>query len=148
MARTTAANVRTIIDADASVSLDPFIEIAAELVTENCTAAGWAAATGEEVASFGVEYGATRLELIERYLAAHFYAIYDRPTQSEGAAGITATYIGKTGENLSATLHGQQAMLLDTAGRLAALNKGVADGASTARRQAAVGITYLGRASA
>lgn len=124
--RTTAALVKTIIEVDENISSDlvPFITVANELVTECCADAG---------------YTDARLELIERWLAAHFYSVRDPRAKTESAGSVGATYFGEVGKNLSLTFHGQQAMLLDTEGGLAALNASIAAGGKRT-----VGVTWIG----
>ncbi len=106
MARTTEAAVQGIIEHDSSISLTPFIEIANDLVTSECLDSG---------------YSAARLELIERWLAAHFYAIRDNRVASEGAGSVTTSYQFRVGLNLNVTIYGQQVLLMDTDGNFAAL---------------------------
>ena len=118
--RTNAANVKAIIEVDASIivldaDLDPFIITANELVTEICT--------GTKNGPTPV-YTAVRLELIERWLSSHFYAIRDPRAKSEKAGSVGVSYRGKTDLNLSLTHYGQQAMMLDTNGGLSRLDKG------------------------
>jgi hypothetical protein len=121
MARTTAAKVQAIIQTKASISLDPFIETANHLVTKVCTSSN---------------YDATDLELIERWLAAHFYAVRDPRRLREKAGPVSAEYKGKWDLKLNLTEYGQQVLLLDYEGHFAALNE---------RKNAAVfGLTYLG----
>lgn len=106
MARTTAELVGGIIKVDASISVTPFIDTANDLVTELCAPLG---------------YSATRLELIERWLAAHFYAVRDRLARHEYAGGVGAgDYGGEVGMYLESTTYGQQALMLDTKGGLSA----------------------------
>lgn len=105
--RTTSANVGEIIEVDETISLTPFITVANELVTELCIDSG---------------YTETRLELIERWLAAHFYAIRDPRATSESVGGVGVSYQMSNGLNLNSTSYGQQVQLLDTAGSLSALN--------------------------
>jgi len=119
MARTNATNVKAIIEVDSSIvpadsDLDPFINTANELVTELCTGT-----QGPSTA-----YSVTRLELIERWLAAHFYAIRDPRAKSERAGSVGVSYQEKVDLNFAVTTYGQQAMMLDTNGALARLNKG------------------------
>jgi len=119
MARTNATNIKAIIEVDTTIiaadsDLDPFISTANELVTEICTGTN----APDPV------YSATRLELIERWLAAHFYAIRDPRAKSEKAGSVGVSYRGKTDLNLSLTHYGQQAMMIDTNGGLARLDKG------------------------
>jgi hypothetical protein len=119
MARTTASAVKKIIEVDTSIiavdaDLDPFLETANALVTEMCTGSNGPATA----------YLAARLELIERWLTAHFYAIRDPRAKSEKAGSVGVTYQGKVDYNLALTSYGQQAMMLDTNGGLARLDKG------------------------
>lgn len=94
---------------DATISLTPFIETASALVDEIATES---------------EHDATRLELIERYLSAHFYTLRDpRPVQ-EAAGDVQVTYQSKVDLNLYTSHYGQHAMLLDTSGLLRKLSSG------------------------
>lgn len=121
MARTTALLVGKIVEVDPTITdLSPFIDSANELVTEVCTSA-----QNEDGSDF---YTATRLELIERWLAAHFYKIRDQLLQSEQTGPVQASYGMKLALNLAVTTYGQQAMLLDTFGGLAQLNKATESG--------------------
>lgn len=124
--RTTADAVREIVEVDDTISTDlvPFITIANELVTEFCAPVG---------------YSDARLELIERWLAAHYYTVRDNRVKSEAVAGVSATYSQNTALNLASSMQGQTAMSLDTAGGLAALNKRTVDG-----KRPSVEIGYLG----
>jgi hypothetical protein len=115
MPRTTTDVVAQIIEVDSAIDVEPFIEIANELVTEACGDAG---------------YSDTRLELIERWLAAHFYAIRDNRVATEGAGTVNTTYQFRVGLNLNVTIYGQQALVLDTKGLLAALSKQAETGES------------------
>ena len=126
MPRTTSAAVTELIDIDGTVtSLTPYIETANALVTEVCAPV--------------TTYDAARLELIERWLSAHFYAVYSARRTIEKARAVAEHFQSKVGLCLYVTHYGQQAALLDTAGGLAALNKATEDGT---RR--VIGITYLG----
>lgn len=118
--RTTAAavnKIRSVVDDDTDMAeqLEPFIETANSLVTELCTSG-----------SLSDE----RLELIERWLSAHFYSLQvdARLTLSETVGPLTETFFGKVGYALNQTPYGQQAMLLDTTGALARWNNNVIKG--------------------
>lgn len=113
--RTTAAAVKGIIDTIVTMDLTPFIDSANELVTEVC--ASQKAADG--VTAY---YSAGRLELIERWLAAHFYTVFDPRSASEKVSVITQRLQGKIDLGLDSSLYGQNAMRLDTKGGLAAMN--------------------------
>jgi len=135
MARTTRAGVATIIELDDTVvpddnSMLPFILTANELVTELCTGSN-APAT---------EYTAERLELIERYLAAHFYTLRDPRPVSEGAGPVSVTYQSSVAVGLQTSHYGQIAMRLDTNGGLAGLDAKMRMGS------AKPGVTWLGTA--
>ena len=107
--RTTYAAVALIVEVDASISSDlaPFIEVANNLVTQVCTDSDYLDAT---------------LELIERWLSAHFYAVRDLRRDSEKAGSVSRKFQYKVALNLQVTVYGQQAMMIDTAGNLAAVN--------------------------
>lgn len=107
MARTTDSAVRGIIETVVTTSLTPFITAANELVTEICAPAG---------------YSETRLELIERWLAAHFYTNLDPRAISEKISVISERFQSKVDLGLNTSHYGQTAMRLDTKGGLAAMN--------------------------
>ena len=123
--RVTDAEVKEIIDWDSTISLTPFIEIANSLVTELCTDSG---------------HDAQRLKNIERWLAAHFYHIDDQHISREKAASVGVEYQFKIDLAINQTKYGQQAIVLDTAGNLAQLNKRIVDGEA-----ATVVIGWLGQ---
>ncbi len=105
-ARVTQAEVEEIVEIDSSISITPFITVATLIVDEELVGRGLSDA---------------RLKEIERYLAAHFYCVRDPRVTSE-SAGVSASYEGSAGQNLSRTRYGQQAILLDTTGILASMN--------------------------
>lgn len=124
MARTTAELVGGIIEVDPTISLDPFIDTANQLVTEVCVGAG---------------YADGRLEMIERWLAAHFYAMRDPRATQEVARGVGQSLQSAVSYGFKASHFGQQALRLDTAGGLAALDKATERGGIRT-----VSGTYLG----
>lgn len=124
MVRATADDVADVVEVDATISLTPFITIANELVTELCIDSG---------------YTDTRLTLIETWLAAHFYLLRDQAVASEKAGSVGVSYQYKIGLNLAQTKHGQTAMMLDTAGNLAALSKRIEEG-----EPASIQFTWMG----
>lgn len=128
MPRTTPAAVRSIAKIKASITdaaLAVFIEAANSIVTRLCLLSG---------------YDDPTLELIERWLAAHFYHVFDPRRVDEKVDVLSATYEGKSGMNLNFTRYGQQAMLLDTAGNLAMLQREITQG----RRVIKGTIAYIG----
>ena len=121
--RTSDAKVRSVIEVEEdNIDLSPFITAANELVTELCVPAG---------------YGDSRLEVIETWLAAHFFAIREPRLRSE-SAGVSMTFEGETRMFLEGTKYGQQVMMLDTQGALAALHRGAANG------KGQIGMFWLG----
>ena len=121
--RTTAVAVGKIIEVDAAISLDSFIEIANSLVTELCS---------ED------DYDAARLEMIERYLSAHFYTNRD-PRVTGESAGVSASYQMATSLGFDSSMYGQTAMRLDTQGGLARLNEEIKLG-----KRKTVSVNWLG----
>lgn len=113
MARVSDVDIIKVVDVDSDIDLDPFILVANELVTELCTDS---------------DYTDTRLKAIEQWLAAHCYLMRDQLVKSEKAGPVAVTYTGQFGLGLKQTKHGQMAMLLDTAGNLAALDKQTEEG--------------------
>lgn len=107
MPRTSAAAVKGIIEVDSDIDLTPFIEVANALVEEIATPSG---------------HAAIQLELIERWLSAHFYCMRDPRAERERAGPVGATYQSKVDLNLATSHYGQMAMVLDTSGELAALS--------------------------
>ena len=107
MPRTTATAVSKLLD-DVFVPCDfdytPFIETANALVTEVCTVSG---------------YATSILELIERWLAAHFSFIRIGQISREQVGRASQEYATKIGFNLAQTKYGQQALVLDYKGNLA-----------------------------
>lgn len=109
MARTTAELVGQIVEVDEDISLAPFIESANALVTEICAPV--------------TTYTAARLELIERWLSAHFYCIREERPVLEKADVVSERAQSKVDLGFDVTHYGQMAMRLDTNGGLAALNE-------------------------
>lgn len=125
--RTTSLAVSKIIEVDATVNdgdISSFIETANALVTDVCVPLG---------------YDDTRLELIERWLSAHFYSVRDARTKSETVGPISNSFEGQSGMYIAHTRYGQQAMMLDSKGGLAALNR-LPEQASRLK----VGVSYIG----
>lgn len=114
MPRTDSSSVQGILleNYDGSSSLSPFIAAAGALT--------------DKVSSNDSDgiLDATDLELIERWLSAHFYAAGpDMLPQSKGTGRANASFQGQTGMFLKSTYYGQMAMLLDTTGYLGVLQQ-------------------------
>lgn len=109
MARTTPSLVKGIVEVDETAwpDISPFIDTANLLVTEACGESG---------------YSVAKLELIERWLSAHFYRIADPMLSLETIDVLGARFQFKLGLRLQVTTYGQQVLILDTKGGLAALN--------------------------
>ena len=107
--RTTEEKVGAIVELDEDVSLDPFIEAANYLVTAVCAPHYVDPAT---------------LELIERWLSAHFYSIRVPLTSGSQVDVISEQYATyqRVDLGLDLTPYGQQAMRLDIGGYLAAID--------------------------
>ena len=132
MSRTTYAAVALIIEVDSNVSTDlaPFIEVASSIVEEVCNVTD---ADGDAV------HTDATLELIERWLTAHFYAIRDPRTILERAGKVSASFQSKVDLGFDTSHYGQAAMRLDTNGGLSQLNQMAKDG-----NLRTVGMAWLG----
>lgn len=115
--RTTAEAVEGVLgadyDRDAGPALTPYIETASALVDTLVAKA----------ALKPVTFAGARLELIERWLAAHYYTQSDRTYKSRSTLGASATFNTDGKEYLNA------ALALDNSGCLAALLNGKRAGA-------------------
>ena len=112
--RTTAAEVRVLSDDFEDMTdaeLVPHIASAHILVTDQGIA--------DDSASTS-----TKLELITRWLAAHFATVSVREATQERAGDVSATYEGNAakGARLESTRFGRNAILLDDTGALVQLN--------------------------
>jgi len=109
MARVTEIEVEEIIATDSAISLDAFILAATTLVDQLLVGCGLSTASLKE---------------IERWLSAHFYAIRDPTSRviSEEAGSVKQAWRVPVKVGLEATMYGQQAMMLDTTGKLQSLN--------------------------
>ncbi len=114
MARTTAVEVRQIMDQNITITdsnIDAFIIGANALVTA--------------VFKNDTTITTTLKEEIERWLAAHMIADTVERMLSKAKGGpAEVTYTGKWGKGLDSTPYGQTAMNLDPTGKLRALTTG------------------------
>lgn len=113
--RTTTTAVQTVLggDWDGSTSVQFAIDTATIIVDRVNTCA-----TNKDITLTTGE-----LELIERWLAAHFYAQSDKPYTNKSTAGASASFAGRTDMGLDSTLYGQTAQQVDYSGCLANINK-------------------------
>lgn len=107
--RVTEAEVENIADIDSSDDVSAFITTANLLVTEEL--------------SDKDDLSTDRLKQIELWLSAHFAKIKFQAAASEGAEDVSQSFQYKLGLNLQSTMWGQQAILLDTTGTLAAMSE-------------------------
>lgn len=116
MPRTTDDLVGGICEVAEGDDLAPYISSASRLVDRCCL-------TG--VDGTALDYTTDDLELIERWLAAHFYCVFNPRTTQESVGQAQQQFEGRSDLRLNFTRYGQQAMLLDVHGGLAALNNGL-----------------------
>ena len=132
--RTTSEKVKELLfrdfDDEDCPSLDPAVA-AANALTDRVVSA--ATSKGESLTT-------KEAELVERYLAAHFYCQSDRQYSSSNTEGSSGSFAGQSGMYLESTSYGQTAMLLDTSGSLRELNgpkRAVASGISLHKTESA-----------
>jgi len=122
MARVTATEVRTIIVLDPLIldtQVDVFI-ISANLITNR-------------VETIGGLTDVPTLKEIERWLSAHLLTVRDNRSASEKADVVSQSFQFKLGLNFNVSEYGQNALLLDSSGTLAALqNQAEGEGSATA----------------
>lgn len=124
MSRTTPALVAGIIQIEAGVDVQPFIDAANQLATDVCGSSG---------------YSDQKMELIERWLSAHLYTIFDNQIRLAKAGTVSVAYQYKIDYGLANSMYGQQVMLLDTLGNFAKLSN-----ANKTQRKVKVSINYVG----
>ena len=110
MARTNSTKVAKLINEEfipCEFDFEPFIETANILVSEVCLSSGYSSAV---------------LEIIERWLAAHFAVINLGQIRKETIGRSTEELATKIELNLAQTKYGQQALVLDYKGNLAKIN--------------------------
>ncbi len=136
--RTDEDSVAAIIEVDEEIALDPFMTAANLLVNRIV-----APAEGDDDLLYyevGDADDDAALTVIETWLAAHFYAIRDPRNTFTAVSSIMDRFQSQVDLNLSVTHYGQQAMVLDTSGALAAYNRTLEKGPIKRR----VGVTWLG----
>ena len=124
MPRTTPALVVGVLlkeyDSKNNPDLTPFITIANAMVNVVVSADSAGLLTGANV---------PLQELIERWLAAHYYQIADPGYQSRSTGGASGSFNGQTTQTFKSTRFGQQACAMDITGWLARRDKEVEEGA-------------------
>jgi hypothetical protein len=115
MARTTPDAVKAVLgydyDTANSPSLVPYIDAAAAVVTRvvNCATLKETPLTADEA------------ELVERWVAAHFYQQSDQGYTSRSTGGASGSFQGQTGMYFESTKYGQSAVMLDPSGCLTSI---------------------------
>lgn len=113
---TTDDLVASIVETDEDDDLTVFIRSANRLIVRFCAPYLIAATPPKTL------YTTDDLQDIETWLAAHFYACLRRQVRGEQAGTVRSDYESKVDLHLDVTIYGQQAMVLDTNGGLAAWN--------------------------
>lgn len=113
--------MRGILQLDDAVDVSPHIATADALVTAVCLSSG---------------YTDAHLEKITRWLAAHFAAVHHPQNLRERAEPTDSQIESKVDLGLRVTRWGQQAIVLDYAGNLAAVANG--------RRKVTLSIRHVG----
>lgn len=117
--RTTPALVKGILlndyDTRREPALSPFIDTANMMVNRLSTLAS----------NNGTPLTTTELELIERWLSAHFYKVSDRGYAEKQTDQARGRYHGQTAKNLEFTPYGQMALVIDHTGLLGTISEGV-----------------------
>lgn len=122
--RTTPERVQAIIEVEDGVDLTEFIDGADQLVTDLCINSG---------------YSDDKLMRIETWLAAHLYTVLDQQLKAAKVGTLSVEYPMLVDFGLMASVYGQQAILLDTAGNLARWNN-----SQKQVRQITVGVKNVG----
>lgn len=137
--RTTDALVRGIIQVQDGVDLEPFIRMANQLTTDNCTYPK-PGQDPELYPAYTDGFEGSKMELIERWLSAHCYTIFDNQLSRAKAGTVGVGFQFKIDLGLKASMYGQQVLRLDNFGGLAALDNTV-----NTQRKIKVSITWLGQ---
>lgn len=119
MPRTLESSVIEILNEDNNysdgASLVPYIETAHQVVNDNC------------VDTTTYTYTVARLELIERWLSAYFYLLMNPVVKFSSVGKVQESFESKIDLGFWQNKYGQAAMILDTAGNLAALSNALED---------------------
>lgn len=128
MARTTPAAVEAILgddyNYDGNTDLTPFIASANIIVNRVNTCA--------LAKNPAIVLGDDELELIERWLAAHYYCKMDQLYQSKSTSSASASFQGQKTNSIESTDYGQSAINMDYSGCLSAISKRAFAGGFTA----------------
>ena len=109
--RTTDPLVRGIIQVKIGLDLTPFIAAGNSLTTNIC---------GQACPAYPDTGIGSQMELIERWVSAHAYTVFDGPLSNARVGQVSVGYQFRIDMCLESSKYGQMAMLLDTQGLLAA----------------------------
>lgn len=126
--RTDPELVRKVLDGDEEDDYSPYILTASSIVDDIC------------VDTSTYTYTDEKKELIERWLAAHFFTVQEGQVTVEQVASLREQYAFKIDLYLLNTKYGQVAIAIDTAGNLARYQAILAAGGPRP-----VGMTWLGK---
>lgn len=108
--RTTEDAVADILDNDSTIKITPFIVAASSLVDKI------------EAADSNSQLSQSDFNIIETWLAAHFYTIRDQQYEQKKTGDAEGKFQGETGKGLDSSHYGQMAKTLDITGYLADLD--------------------------
>lgn len=117
MSRTSTANVALILGphyvSGSSPDLQAFIDTATLIIDRVVTCA----------TAKGVTISSDEAEMIERYLAAHYFTHADQLYQSKSTNGASGSFQGQTGKGIESSQYGMTALQIDPSGCLNAITK-------------------------
>lgn len=118
MARTSTTLVASVLGghyvAGSSPDLQAFIDTATLVISRMVTCA----------LAKGITLSTDELEMLERYLAAHYFSHADQMYQSKATNGASGSFQGQTGKGIESSQYGMTALQLDPSGCLSAITKG------------------------
>lgn len=118
MARTNPGDVQSILGKDYDTVNVPTLNIRIR------TAGLFVDRIASVAASDGISFPTELASEIEMWIAAHLYAVSDKPYQSRSTLSSSASFQGQTGKGWEATLYGQTAKNLDPTGLLDSMDAG------------------------
>lgn len=120
--RTTSALVEAIVDINPGLDLTPYIVAANQITTGVCTYQTPKHPCPGRPIPYTDGFIGSQMEIIERWLAAHFYGVYDALLSASRALDASVQFQFKIAYDLRNTRYGQQAIMLDFQGNLAKWN--------------------------
>ena len=128
--RTTALLVSALVDVQTGKDITPFITAGNLLTTAVCT---------YQKSPYTDGYIGSQMEIIERWLSAHFYTVFDNQLTMAKAGTVAVGYQNKVDFGLKTSMYGQQAIILDFRGGLAAH-----DNTAQIKRKIKIGLMWMG----